>query len=167
MDLHARRSVLLRMTPEGQRLGRVRIDNSPAALKAEVAKAGPHPKVVLEATYGWYWAADALAEAGAEVLLAHPLGVKMFTYRRVKTDDKDATARSPGVSPRRPKPKARGRSPLTRPASASGSTARSPARQSPPCSRMSSPKRSASHSLPVISGGWPRGRCWIASSSRC
>ncbi|MGI5133739.1 MULTISPECIES: IS110 family transposase [unclassified Streptomyces] len=90
MDLHARRSVLLRMTPEGQRLGRVRIDNSPAALKAEMAKAGPHPKVVLEATYGWYWAADALAEAGAEVHLAHPLGVKMFTYRRVKTDDKDA-----------------------------------------------------------------------------
>ncbi|KUO12842.1 IS110 family transposase [Streptomyces dysideae] len=90
IDLHARRSVLLRMTPDGQRLGRVRIDNSPAALKAEVAKAGPNPKVVLEATYGWYWAADALAEAGAEVHLAHPLGVKMFTYRRVKTDDKDA-----------------------------------------------------------------------------
>jgi transposase len=29
---------------------------------------------VLEACYGWYWAADALAEAGAEVHLAHPLG---------------------------------------------------------------------------------------------
>jgi transposase len=42
--------------------------------------------VVLEATYGWYWAADVLAETGAEVLLAHPLGVKMFSYRRVKND---------------------------------------------------------------------------------
>jgi hypothetical protein len=30
--------------------------------------------VVLEAAYGWYWAADVLAEAGATVHLAHPLG---------------------------------------------------------------------------------------------
>ncbi|WP_268249457.1 IS110 family transposase [Streptomyces poonensis] len=90
MDLHARRSVLLRMTPEGRHLGRARIDNSAAALKAQIASAGPHPKVVLEAGYGWYWAVDTLREAGAEVHLAHPLGVKMFTYRRVKTDDRDA-----------------------------------------------------------------------------
>jgi transposase len=46
--------------------------------------------VVLEATYGWYWAADVLAAAGAEVHLAHPLGVKAFSYRRVKNDEKDA-----------------------------------------------------------------------------
>ena len=38
-----------------------------------------------EATYGWYWAAGALAELGASVHLAHPLGVKGFSYRRVKT----------------------------------------------------------------------------------
>jgi transposase len=46
--------------------------------------------VVLEACYGWYWAADALAEAGAEVHLAHPLGVKAFSQRRVKNDELDA-----------------------------------------------------------------------------
>jgi transposase len=46
--------------------------------------------VVLEATYGWYWAADVLAEAGARVHLAHPLGVKGFAYRRVKNDVRDA-----------------------------------------------------------------------------
>jgi transposase len=45
---------------------------------------------VLEATYGWYWAADTLAELGANVHLAHPLGVKMFSYRRVKNDERDA-----------------------------------------------------------------------------
>ncbi|MGW3150970.1 hypothetical protein ACWDG1_41380 [Streptomyces sp. NPDC001177] len=45
---------------------------------------------MLDATLGWYWAADALAEAGAEVHLAHPLGVKGFAYRRVKNDEKDA-----------------------------------------------------------------------------
>lgn len=57
----------------GERLGKTRISNSPAALRAEIAKAGVRPKVVREATYGWYWAADTLALAGAEVHLAHPL----------------------------------------------------------------------------------------------
>jgi transposase len=46
--------------------------------------------VVLEATYGWYWAADVLAEAGATVHLAHPSGIKGFAYRRVKNDARDA-----------------------------------------------------------------------------
>ncbi len=90
MDLHRRRSVLVRMTPDGRRLGTSRITNSAAELGKEVAKAGPCPQVVLEATYGWYWAADALAAVGARVHLAHPLGVKAFTYRRVKNDEKDA-----------------------------------------------------------------------------
>jgi transposase len=51
-----------------------------------IAGCGPAPKVVLEATYGWYWAADTLQAAGAQVHLAYPLGVKAFTYRRVKND---------------------------------------------------------------------------------
>ena len=55
-----------------------------------IARAGKRPRVVLEATYGWYWAADTLAAAGAQVHLAHPLGVKAFSYRRVKNDEKDA-----------------------------------------------------------------------------
>ena len=46
--------------------------------------------MVLEATYGWYWAVDALQAAGAQVHLAHPLGVKAFEYRRVKNDVRDA-----------------------------------------------------------------------------
>ena len=90
MDLHRRRSVLVRMTGDGRRLGTAKITNSPAALRREIARAGTAPKVVLEATYGWYWAADTLAAAGAEVHLAHPLGVKAFSHRRVKNDELDA-----------------------------------------------------------------------------
>jgi transposase len=90
MDLHRRRSVLVRMTEDGRRLGKVRIANSAAELRREMARAGRSPRVVLAATYGWYWAADALAAAGAEVHLAHPLGVKAFSYRRVKNDERDA-----------------------------------------------------------------------------
>ena len=90
MDLHRRRSVLVRMTEDGRRLGMSRITNSPQELRAEIARARKSPKVVLEATYGWYWAADTLAAAGAEVHLAHPLGVKAFSYRRVKNDERDS-----------------------------------------------------------------------------
>src|SRR5438067_3077570 len=90
MDLHRRRSVLVRMAEDGRRLGMARITNSPQELRREIARAGKAPRVVLEATFGWYWAADTLAAAGAEVHLAHPLGVKAFTYRRVKNDERDA-----------------------------------------------------------------------------
>jgi transposase len=90
MDLHRRRSVLVRMTEDGRRLGMARIASSPAELRREIARAGKSPRVVLEATYGWYWAADVLAAAGAEVHLAHPLGVRGFSYRRVKNDERDA-----------------------------------------------------------------------------
>jgi transposase len=90
MDLHRRRSVLVRMTEDGRKLETVRIENSPQALRAVLGRAGRNPRVVVEATYGWYWAVDVLEEAGAEVHLAHPLGVKAFTYRRVKDDERDA-----------------------------------------------------------------------------
>jgi len=90
MDLHRRRGVLVRMTGDGRRLGTARITSSPAGLRKAIAVAGTDPRVVLEATYGWCWAADVLQAAGAEVHLAHPLGVKAFTYRRVKNEEKDA-----------------------------------------------------------------------------
>jgi transposase len=86
MDLHRRRSVLVRMTETGEWLETVRISNDPEYLRAVMARAGEAPEVVLEAAYGWYWAADVLGELGARVHLAHPLGVKMFSYRRVKNE---------------------------------------------------------------------------------
>ena len=91
IDLHRRRSVIVQMSPEGEMLGTARIDNDPFELARQVASWGESPEVVLEATYGWYWAVDVLAEAGAVVHLAHPLGVKGFAYRRVKNDVRDAS----------------------------------------------------------------------------
>ncbi len=90
IDLHRRRTVLVRTTDTGQVLEQVRILNDPDRLTEVVARAGDAPEVVLEATYGWYWAVDALQAAGAHVHLAHPLGVKAFSYRRVKNDVRDA-----------------------------------------------------------------------------
>ncbi len=42
IDLHRRRSVIVRMTPEGEKLQTVRITNDPIALSLAVAQAGPN-----------------------------------------------------------------------------------------------------------------------------
>jgi transposase len=88
--LHRRRSVIVRMTGDGEVLETVRIVNDPVALSLELAKAGPDPEVALESTYGWYWAADLLEADGAVVHLVHPLGLH-WDARRVKNDERDAT----------------------------------------------------------------------------
>ena len=90
IDLHRRRSVIVRRTESGETLEMARIDNDPVALATELAKAGEHPEVILEATYGWYWAADVIKECGGNVHLAHPLG-NNWGNRRVKDDERDAT----------------------------------------------------------------------------
>ncbi len=91
IDLHRRRSVIVRRDGVGKTLDTVRIDNDPVALAAELAKAGEHPEVILEATYGWYWAADVIKECGGNVHLAHPLANNWAT-RGVKTPAREAGA---------------------------------------------------------------------------
>ena len=48
MDLHRRRSVLVRMTDMGERLETVRISNDPEYLAQVMARAGEAPEVVLD-----------------------------------------------------------------------------------------------------------------------
>jgi len=66
IDLHRRRSVFYRMTAAGEKLDCVRIDNEPMRFAEEVAHAPVGSEVVIEATYGWYWAADLLQDLGYE-----------------------------------------------------------------------------------------------------
>ena len=89
IDLHRRTSTIYRMNADGEMLGTVRIPSQPAELAQAMAEAGENPEVVLESTYGWYWAADLLKELGANVHLAHPLG-NNWGNRRVKNDERDA-----------------------------------------------------------------------------
>jgi hypothetical protein len=84
IDLHRRRSVIVRMAEDGQVPGVDQVVNDPVEFAMAVAKAGPDPEVALEATYGWYWAADLLQANGAKVHLVHPLGLH-WDSRRVKT----------------------------------------------------------------------------------
>ena len=48
--------------------------HDPLRLLEVVSQAGDDAEVVIEATYGWYWAVDLLVEAGFSVHLAHPSG---------------------------------------------------------------------------------------------
>ena len=91
IDLHRRRSVIVRMSDAGEVLESTRIVNDAERLASVLSRCGEAPEVVMEATYGWYWAADVIAGRGARLHLAHPLGVKAFEYRRVKNDERDAT----------------------------------------------------------------------------
>ena len=53
MDLHRRRSVLVRMSETGEHLETIRILNDRDVLAEVMSRAGESPEVVLEATYGW------------------------------------------------------------------------------------------------------------------
>jgi transposase len=90
IDLHRRRSVIVRMDEAGKVLGTTRVLNDPVEFALAIAEAGEGPEVALEATYGYYWAADLLKDSGANVHLVHPLGLH-WDSRRVKNDERDAT----------------------------------------------------------------------------
>jgi transposase len=89
IDFHRRRSVVVRLDTAGERLGLHRIANDPFELSAVMVLAGVSPQVVIEATYGWYWAVDVLQELGATVHLANPNALN-WGERRVKNDEIDA-----------------------------------------------------------------------------
>lgn len=89
IDLHRRRSVIYAMDAAGDRLFCERIANDPWRLLEVVSAAGDSAEVVIEATYGWYWAVDVLRDAGFSVHLAHPSG-NDWGNRRVKNDERDA-----------------------------------------------------------------------------
>ena len=89
IDLHRRRSVVMHLDEAGESLGWKRIANDPEVLVAEVLRHGESPEVAIEATYGWYWAVDALEAAGCEVRLVNVAAVRGFENRRVKNDVRD------------------------------------------------------------------------------
>ena len=83
----------------------VRVVNDVDRLRSVLERAGTDPEVVLEATYGWYWAVDALQAGGAHVHLAHPLGAPALSNRFTSNgydlvdDDTDPSEPHPLVEP--------------------------------------------------------------------
>ncbi|HMK99419.1 MAG TPA: IS110 family transposase [Acidimicrobiales bacterium] len=89
IDLHRRRSVIVRVSQSGEKLATYHLDNDPMLIAAAIKEAGENPEVVFEATYGYYWLADLLKELGCVIHLAHPSGLN-WENRRVKNDERDA-----------------------------------------------------------------------------
>jgi transposase len=89
IDLHRRRSVIYRMDEHGEKIDSVRVTNEPMNFAEKVSAAPVGSDVIVEATYGWYWAVDLLKEMGYSVHLANPHG-NDWGHRRVKNDERDA-----------------------------------------------------------------------------
>ncbi len=91
IDLHRQRSVVVVLNEDGDRVSWRRIDNTPENWRLRSLLPAARGDVALEATWGWYWAADVIAETGARLHLAHPLAIAGYANRRVKNDVADAT----------------------------------------------------------------------------
>jgi transposase len=83
--------VIVRQTVAGEQLSVTRIGNDPLTLAEEIGKAGECPEVVLEATCGWYWAADVPRRPVPGCIWRSRWETQGFTYRRVKNDGRDAS----------------------------------------------------------------------------
>ena len=95
IDLHRRRSVIVRRNEAGETLDTVRIDNDPVVLSAELAKAGEHPEVILEATYGWLLGGRRLGRMRGR----HPPGSPARQQLGPPADEERRPTRSTASSP--------------------------------------------------------------------
>jgi transposase len=91
VDLHRKRSHVVALDPTGEVMLSRRIGNAPAEFLRIFGELEPQPiEVAFEATYGWSWFADLLADAGIPAHMAHPLATKAISAARVKNDAVDA-----------------------------------------------------------------------------
>src|SRR3989442_7318787 len=91
VDLHRKRSVAAALNDKGELMLSRRIASRPEDFQRVFGELEPSSlSVVFEATYGWHWFADLLADAGIEAHMAHPLATKAISAGRVKNDSVDA-----------------------------------------------------------------------------
>jgi hypothetical protein len=87
VDLHRKRSQVVALDPAGGVVLSRRIGNAPAEFLRIFGELEPRPiEVAFEATDGWSWFADLLADAGIPAHMAHPLATKAISAARVKND---------------------------------------------------------------------------------
>ena len=91
VDLHRKVSHVVALDNAGEVVLSRRFGNERAAFQRVFGELEPEPiEVVFEATYGWSWFADLLADAGIPAHMAHPLATKAISAGRVKNDAVDA-----------------------------------------------------------------------------
>jgi transposase len=93
VDLHRKRSHVVALDPAGEVVLSRRIGNAPTEFLPIFGELEPQPiEVVFEATYGWSWFADLLADASIAAHVADPLATKAISAARVKNDAVDTRA---------------------------------------------------------------------------
>jgi transposase len=91
IDVHRKRSHVVALRADGEMILSRRVRSRPEDMLRIFGELGPEPlEVVFEATFGWGWLADLLAEAGIPAHMAHPLATKAISASRVKNDAVDA-----------------------------------------------------------------------------
>jgi transposase len=91
VDLHRKSSHVAVLADDGQLLASRRIASRPDEFVRVFGELDAVPAgVAFEATYGWGWFADLLADVGIPAHMAHPLATKAISSARVKNDRVDA-----------------------------------------------------------------------------
>lgn len=91
VDLHRKVSHVVALGETGEMILSRRFAHDREAFRRVFGELEPEPvSVAFEATYGWGWFADLLADAGIEAHMAHPLATKAISAGRVKNDAVDA-----------------------------------------------------------------------------
>src|SRR5579872_2894193 len=91
VDLHRKKSQVAAIDQEGNLVLNRKVRSEPGELQQLLDELRPQPiEVAFEATFGWGWFADLLAELGIPAHMAHPLATKAISSARVKNDAVDA-----------------------------------------------------------------------------
>ena len=91
VDLHRKRSQLAAINAAGEPIFNRSIPSQADEFLRVFGELAPEPiEVAFEATIGWGWFADLLADAGVEAHMAHPLATRAIATARVKNDAVDA-----------------------------------------------------------------------------
>jgi transposase len=91
VDLHRKKSQVAALDQDGKLVFNRKVRTGPAEMQQLIDELRPQPiEVAFEATFGWGWFADLLAELGVPAHMAHPLKTKAVSSARVKNDAVDA-----------------------------------------------------------------------------
>src|SRR5712691_11968812 len=91
VDLHRKKSQVAAIDHDGKLVLNRKVRTGPGELQQLFDELRPQPiEVAFEATFGWGWFADLLAELGIPAHMAHPLATKAISSARVKNDAVDA-----------------------------------------------------------------------------
>lgn len=91
MDIHKRFSQVTVIDESGKVIDQRRLNHTPCEELTFYFNQFPkNTQVVMEPTCGWNWLSDRISDLGLEIILAHPLKVRLIAESRIKTDKVDA-----------------------------------------------------------------------------